>query len=424
MNLKTRISNLFKLLFPATKQEAIVLLLFFLAYSTLAWFIASNYRIVYDDRIPWDGYFSFDNRAIVTTGGGFERHPLANYFFGWIQDFALLFSDGKKDEVFRIVLALLSAFTISLTVVQILKYLKQIIGLPNKIIYPLLILFGFFTTNILLSFTPENYTYTLLFLCIFNFYVAKKMKEDKMPSTLGIGVAAVAVGGLTITNIVKIYIPLIFEKGLFWNWRKIGSAFMKFGVSVIVFLLLFLYRLDFQFLNFINKTGEQYEKFSKPKVTPIWDMVYSWFFGGNLLFPSFVVRDYHNKKGFDYKAIFMDTYSHWLPYLIVGLIVGFVLWSFIKNFKNALVQILFWSFAVDVIIHCILKFGLHTSYIYGGHFVFVYPLLIGWLFAAYKDSPKILNALYVLLLLVTSYVVVNNLLRFTEFVDFLDLYYI
>jgi hypothetical protein len=35
-----------------------------------------------------------------------------------------------------------------------------------------------------------------------------------------------------------------------------------------------------------------------------------------------------------------------------------------------------------------MRFGLHTSYIYGGHFVFVYPLLIGWLFYAYRSSPK------------------------------------
>ncbi|MFN8364349.1 MAG: DUF6080 domain-containing protein [Cloacibacterium normanense] len=29
------------------------------------------------------------------------------------------------------------------------------------------------------------------------------------------------------------------------------------------------------------------------------------------------------------------------------------------------------SFFVDIIIHCVLKFGLHTSYIYGGHFIFL-----------------------------------------------------
>ncbi|MFN8364350.1 MAG: DUF6080 domain-containing protein [Cloacibacterium normanense] len=62
-----------------------------------------NYRIIFDDRIPWDAYFSFDNRSIVMTGGGFERHPLSNYFFDFIREFAFLVSEGKKNEIFRLV---------------------------------------------------------------------------------------------------------------------------------------------------------------------------------------------------------------------------------------------------------------------------------------------------------------------------------
>ena len=49
-------------------------------YSVFGWFIADQFRLVYDDRVPWDAYFSFDNYSIVTTGGGWERHPFSNYF--------------------------------------------------------------------------------------------------------------------------------------------------------------------------------------------------------------------------------------------------------------------------------------------------------------------------------------------------------
>lgn len=412
-----------KLIFPSTWQELILFLIFLGAYGSFAYYLAVNFRIVYDERIPWDAYFSFDNRSIVTSGGGFERHPLSNYFFSWIQDFALWISDGKKDAQFRIVLALLSSLTVSLSLIQIFKYLKNIIQLPNIISYSILGLFSLFTTNILLSFTPETYTYTLLLLCLFNYYVAKQFKNNKELSFVAITLAGVSIGGLTITNIVKVYLPQLFQKKLYWNWRKIGIEISKVAVSVAVFLLLFLYRLDFNFMNFFNKTGEQYEKFSKPKVTPLWDMIYSWFFGGNMLFSSFVVRDYHNVKGFEYKAIFMDVFSNWSSYLVVGIMVFLILWSFFRNFKNRLVQILFWSFCFDILIHCILKFGLHTSYIYGGHFVFVYPLLIGWLFYSYKDSPKMLSGLLSLIMVLIVYFGVNNYLRLQEFIDFLNVYY-
>ena len=89
-----------KLIFPSNLVEWILFVIFLTSYGILGSYIALNYRIIFDDRIPWDAYFSFDNRSIVMTGGGFERHPLSNYFFDFIREFALWISDGKKNEIF------------------------------------------------------------------------------------------------------------------------------------------------------------------------------------------------------------------------------------------------------------------------------------------------------------------------------------
>lgn len=420
---KQKFTDFLKTVFPATKFEILLFLIFLTVYGILGSFIAINYRIIFDDRIPWDAYFSFDNRAIVMTGGGFERHPLANYYFDWLREFAYLFSGGKKDETFRLVLAWCSNFAISLSLIQIYKYLKNIIALPKKISVLIVFFFAFFTTNILLSFTPETYTYTLLFLVLFNYYAALKLKKEQKIPAAALTLAVVSVGGLTVTNAAKIYIPLLFENKIFRSWKKFGHAFLSVFISVAVFALLFLNRLNFNYMNFFNKSGEQLEKFSKPKVTPIWDMISSWFFGGNMLFPGFVLRDYHNKKGFEYKALFMDVYSSWIPYIFVAAVLLLILWSYVKNFRNKFVQMLMISFLVDIIIHCILKFGLHTSYIYGGHFVFVVPLLIGWLFYSYRNSPKTLSFIYASVWFLFSYLILNNTFRMQEFFDFLNAYY-
>ncbi len=82
----------------------------------------------------------------------------------------------------------------------------------------------------------------------------------------------------------------------------------------------FMYRMNFQFSAFLDKTGQQYEKFSQPKLVPIWDMIISWFWGGNVLFPSFIIRDYHNKHNFHYKALFMEVYTTNLSYVFVGVL--------------------------------------------------------------------------------------------------------
>ncbi len=423
MNFKQKFFDFIKTVFPATKFETLLFLIFLSIYGALGTYIALNYRIIFDNRIPWDAYFSFDNRAIVMTGGGFERHPLANYFFNWIREFALLFSDGKKDANFRLVLAWCSNFAVSLSLIQIYKYLKNIIRLPKNISLLILSFFAFFTTNILLSFTPETYTYTLFFLVLFNYYAALKLKKEEIIPATALTLATISIGGLTVTNAVKVFISVLFEKNLFQNWKKFGNAVLRVLMSVVIFVLLFLYRLDFDYMRFLNKSGEQYDKFSKPKVTPLWDMISSWFFGGNMLFPSFVIRDYHNKKGFYYKALFMDVYTSVIPYIFVAAVLILVFWSYFKNFKNKLVQVLMISFLVDIVIHCILKFGLHTSYIYGGHFIFVVPLLIGWLFYSYKNSPKMLSFLFVTVGVLFFYLAMNNLFRMEEFFVFLEKYY-
>ena len=409
--------------FPETKFELLLFLVFFSAYGILGTIIALDYRIIFDNRIPWDAYFSFDNRAIVMTGGGFERHPLANYFFNWIREFALLFSNGQKDEIFRLALAWCSNLAVSLSLVQIYKYLKNIITLPKKISSSIVLFFAFFSTPILLSFTPETYTYTLFFLMLFNYYAALKLRKNEKIPTSALVFSGIAVGGLTVTNIVKVYTPLLFEEKVFKNWRKFGNLVLRVLLSVGAFALLFMYRVNFEFLRFFEKSTEQFEKFSNPKVTPVWDMIVSWFFGGNMLFSSFILRDYHNKKGFEYKALFMDVYTGVFPYIFVGIVLFLVVWSYAINFKNKLVQVLMLSFLVDIVIHCVLKFGLHTSYIYGGHFIFIVPLMIGWLFFAYRHSAKIISILFVVIWELFAYLAFNNVYRMTEFFQFLQLYY-
>ncbi|WP_184875200.1 DUF6080 domain-containing protein [Kaistella daneshvariae] len=423
MNFRQKFTDLLRTVFPETKFELLLFLFFFSAYGILGTIIALHYRIIFDNRIPWDAYFSFDNRAIVMTGGGFERHPLANYFFTWIREFALLISNGQKDEIFRLALAWCSNLAVSLSLIQIYKYLKNIITLPKKISSSIVLFFAFFSTPILLSFTPETYTYTLFFLMLFNYYAALKLrKNEKIPAS-ALVFSGIAVGGLTVTNIVKVYTPLLFEEKVFKNGRKFGNLVLRVLLSVGAFALLFMYRVNFEFLRFFEKSTEQLEKFSNPKVTPIWDMIVSWFFGGNMLFSSFILRDYHNKKGFEYKALFMDVYTGVFPYIFVGIVLFLVVWSYAKNFKNKLVQVLMLSFLVDIVIHCILKFGLQTSYIYGGHFIFIVPLMIGWLFFAYRESDKMTSILFVLIWALFAYLAFNNVFRMTEFFQFLQLYY-
>lgn len=392
-------------------------------YGILGTYLAQHYRIIFDARIPWDAYFSFDNKAIVMTGGSFERHPLSYYFFNWVRELAFWFSNGKTGVGFRLTLAWLSNLTISLSLIQIFKYLKNIVELPLWLNLLIVLFFSVFSTNILLSFTPETYTYTFFLLILYNYYTAIQIKKDKKIAGSAMVLAGVSIGGLTVTNIVKVFIPVLFEKDIFKSWKKFGNAVIRVVTTILVFVLLYLYRIDFKYQNIFSKSGEQYEKFSNVKSVPVWDMIVSYFFGGNILFPAFFIREKHNMKGFYYQALFMDVYTSFFQYAFIAILVGLVLWSYGKNFKNKLVQILMLSFLVDILIHCVLRFGLHTSYIYGGHFVFIFPLLLGWLFYSYKNSPKILSFLTAVVGVMLVFIIENNYIRMYEFFDFINQFY-
>ena len=420
---KSKFINFFKIVFPSTLTELFLLIFLITIYGILGTFIANNYRIIFDSRIPWDAYFSFDNEAIVKTGGSFERHPLSYYFFNWVRELILFFTEGKTNADFRLFLAWFSNITISFSILQVYKYLRNIINLPLFFSLLIVLFYSLFSTNILLSFTPETYTYTLFLLILFNYYSAIKLKKNKKIAGSALILAGAGIGGLTVTNIVKVFIPVLFEKNLFKNWRNFLNATLRVAATSIVFILLYLYRINFKYENILSKSSEQYEKFSNVKSTPIWDMIASYFFGGNILFPSFFIREKHNMKGFYFKALFMDVYTSPLPYIFIGCLLFLILWSYFKNFKNKFAQILMLSFLVDIAIHCIFRFGLHTSYIYGGHFIFVYPLLIGWLLFSYKKSPKLLSLITTILIIITFYLGFTNIYRMNDFITFLIKYY-
>ncbi|UTX50938.1 hypothetical protein KIK00_16240 [Chryseobacterium sp. MA9] len=421
--MKTKIINFFKLIFPSTYTELAVFLFFIICYGILGSYIALHYRIIFDSRIPWDAYFSFDNKSILMTGGSFERHPLSYYFFNWVREFSLFISGGKMDANFRLTLAWLSNIIISLNIVQIFKYLKNIICLPIWLSTLIILFFGAFSTNIILSFTPENFTYTLFLLSLYNYYAAIKLRKEEKTPAIALSLAGITIGGLTITNFVKVFIPLLFEKNLFRDWKKFGNAVFRVTVAVICFVLLYLNRIDFKYHNIFSKTNQQYEKFSNVESMPTWDMILSFFFGGNILFPGFIISDKHNMKGFDFKGLYMDLYSSAFPYFFISILLILIMWSYFKNFRNKWVQIIAISFFVDIVIHCVMRFGLHTSSIYGGHFVFVYPLLLGWLFYAYRSSPKMMSVLTLTTILLFVYLLANNLFRMAEFFWFMETYY-
>jgi Family of unknown function (DUF6080) len=394
-----------------------------LIYALWAAYIAINYTVIFDARIPWDAYFSFDNRAIVLTGGGIERHPLANYFFDQMRQFCLWISGQRYNMLFRCSLAFFSVTTVSYTVFLVQQYLRYFLHLPRAISVMIALFYASFSTNILLCFTPETYTYSQLFLVMFVCYTAHKYQIQQKINALVLSIFAVSIGGMTITNVLKCYIPLLFQAKRLFSFKNLGNIALKISISASALILLYLNRINFNWRFIFEKSTEQYERFSQPKHVPLWDMIYAWFFGGSTLFSDFITRDYHSKENYHFNAIFMDVYPDVWHYALVAALLLIIVWAWLKNFKNPLVQGLMIGFGFDIIIHTILKFGLSTAYIYGGHFVYVYPLLMGFLYKSYAHNTKMKTYLsYLLVGLWLAYLGLN-IYHANLFLDLLDVNY-
>ncbi len=421
--LKNQIVQILSYIFPSTKTEGILFLLLLIFYIPLGVYLALNSSIIYNKDIPWDIYFSFDNRSIILSGGMIEKHPFSYYFIMPVYHLAIWIFHLTGDDLryFSLTFTILCTVSVALGIVQVFKYLNNIIKIKKSLSFILIIFYAFFSTNLLLSFTPETYTLSIFLLSFYMYISALILSQGKKISVFLSTVMGVLVGGITITNLSKVFIPFLFENKKF-NLKAIVSIGIKTLVSVGVFVFLYLWRRDWDYMKIFAKSTSQYEKFSNPKGETWWDMITSYFFGGNILFSSFVVKDLHFFK-IQYKGLYYQVYDNPLQYIFYILVFILMVWALVANRKNKLLYILWLSFLVDVVIHCFMKFGLWVSFIYGGHWVFVVPLLLGWLFYAYRENKKIYTTLFIALGSMTVYLIINNLYRMTEFLDFVNTYY-
>ncbi|PQL95467.1 hypothetical protein C4S77_01340 [Apibacter adventoris] len=422
INIKNCFLKFIKILFPSTRNEGIIFLMLLILYIPLGIYFSFFSTIIYNEKIPWDIYFSFDNRSIILSGGMIEKHPFSYYFIMPIFNLANWFYHINNNlGFFNVIFTVFCAVNVSLGIVFVYKYLTNIINLKTKTTYLIIIFYTFFSTNILLSFTPETYTFSIFLLSFYTYISALFINRQKKIPLIFNTIMGIFIGGETITNLPKTYIPLFFENKKF-NLKEFLTAALKTLFSIVIFVLLYLWRRDWDYMKILSKSATQYEKFSNPKGETWWNMITSYFFGGNMLFPSFIEKNLRFFK-IQYKALYYHIYDQPLQYIFCLSIFLFMIGSLIANRKNKLLYILGFSFLIDIIIHGFMKFGLWVSFIYGGHWVFVVPLLLGWLFYALRNNKKIYKMLFIFLGLLTLYLIINNLFRLSEFINFVNKYY-
>ncbi|MFV0330861.1 MAG: DUF6080 domain-containing protein, partial [Dysgonomonas sp.] len=225
-----------KAFLPDKKDEKYLfwgLLLFYLSYSVFVTFTTS---IVDNISVGTDLYFSYDNPLILEHGRTqISGHPLLIFFyypFVLIGNGLVLLTTAKVKTLFFI---MLSSAMISLSCVYIFRYIRQIIELKRFTAFMFTLFFAFFSTNLILAFTPESFTLSALFLSFNVYYNSSFIKRGISPPFISnVILADFFLGGVTLTNMAKGVIPVLFFK------EKKASILKKIIILGAVFFIILL----------------------------------------------------------------------------------------------------------------------------------------------------------------------------------------
>ncbi len=403
-----------KAFLPDKKDEKYLfwgLLLFYLSYSVFVTFTTS---IVDNISVGTDLYFSYDNPLILEHGRTqISGHPLLIFFyypFVLIGNGLVLLTTAKVKTLFFI---MLSSAMISLSCVYIFRYIRQIIELKRFTAFIFTLFFAFFSTNLILAFTPESFTLSALFLSFNVYYNSSFIKRGISPPFISnVILADFFLGGVTLTNMAKGVIPVLFFK------EKKASILKKIIILGAVFFIILLALQIFSALvldkNYIGSIFAHKDNFTDESLTGMayLQMIFSHFFGAPIFLSE--IFSYNTiRNGIPY--LVEGDYRLWWQYLFMSLICVFLVTSLIRNYKEPFVQMIFLLFLVDIVIHCIIRFGINEPFIYGAHWIYCVPLLLGWLYKKLKDKQAkvfliIISCMFVAL-------VINNLVRLSDFIN-------
>ena len=436
MNLRKylyHLKELFILAFPRGKTEKALFFGFEILFLILGFFLAFNSSVIDNQAIRFDIYFDFDNPRYLKELFLIREHifleaahPLISVVLLPIEIICELVSTVINLKTKTLVVIFFTSFSVSASILFVFKYLKDIIQLDVFRCLLLSMLFGFFANSLIISFTPESYPFSMALLTFILYYFSINLKENNKIPDFNIFLLTISTGGITITNAIKVLIPVLFFKDLSFK-QRVQKYALHMGILVVIVVVFFillnlLTGSTAERFYFVTKYKNAFFRFQEnDRINDLYKLPYLksailYFWGAPLLFAELSTIPFYSDAS-SYPQLYILEYPHFWQYLTIALLFVLCFFSVIRNFKLKFVQILLLFFSVDVFIHLVLKWGLHNAVIYGGHWTFLVPLLMGWLYFSFKKE-KWKNYLDIFFIVIFCAILVNNIFGMAKFIDF------
>lgn len=366
-------------LFPPTWTEAALFLFFFLLYGGIGYHILFHTALIDVPNGGAGSYLGYDNLFhLHTRGGAFDvSHPFFGIFHLLKTLLIILLTTLFKEKTAGIICLALMNLLITGGLVLIYRYLKQIVMVPTRRALLLTGFTGCFFTTVVLSFTTETYPFSFFLLVFSLLMLSREYKLTGYIKGRTILFLAFLCGGVTITNAAKPAMAVFLNKTPFW--RKIRTGFKVMLPFVIcVAVIMGFYTLKAKLLNpegpspidTTQQLGQYFihdETFCKQALVDFW---------GNTIVSTPLTQQLVGKEAVLRPSEYLHSWQNGAMVFLLVLVAG----SACLNIRNKYVQLLLMYLSVDFVIHFIIRYGMNEAILFGGHWMFAVPILLGWLY--------------------------------------------
>lgn len=312
------------------------------------------------------------------------------------------------------------------------RIVREIIGLRRGDSLLLTAMLFSFAHIMIVMFVPDHFGVSLFLLLLTLYVTGRAMKERRQLNSVTMAVLFIVTAGVTLTNGAKTMLAALFAGGRrFFAWRN-----MLVGVLLPVAVLTgcYLYQHfaielpeNIRVEKIANKRLKEDKVFAaKQKEHADWvkahagtqlsdSPFFEWtdistsrvdaavenFFGESIqLHRSHLLED-TNRTRPNYVA-----YDSVINYIVEAIIVILFIAGVWFGRRNKLMQLCLAWFAVDILLHFVLGFGILEVYIMAAHWAFIIPIAIAYLLKALRPQQQ--TVLRVLLICLTAYLWIYN----------------
>ncbi|RHO71806.1 hypothetical protein DW083_10470 [Parabacteroides sp. AF48-14] len=366
-------------LFPPSWTEAGLFLFFFLLYGIIGYYMLFYTELI---DVPNGGpgsYLGYDNLFhLHTRGGAFDvSHPFFSLFHLLKTLLIILLTSLFKEKTGGIICLVLMNLLITGGLVLIYRYLKQIVQVSTRRALLLTGFTGCFFTTVVLSFTTESYPFSFFLLVFSLLMLSREYKLTGYIKGRTILFLSFLCGGITITNAAKPAMAVFLNKTPFLHKIRTGfKVMLPFVVCVAV--IMGFYTLKAKLfapegpspIETTQQLGQYFihdETFSKQALIDFW---------GNTIMSTPLTQQQVGHE----VVLRPSEYLHSWNNAVVVLLLVLVAASALLNLRNKYVQLLLMYLSIDFVIHFIIRYGMNEAILFGGHWMFAVPMLLGWLY--------------------------------------------